>query len=551
MKKYYSRQTAPLKFHKIVPGFCFIKLLFSILILVVLLVNIQNIKNTINLLAAVYRIINIPLMIGCVVGLSSFKKYAWYFIIFTSALNIVYYPVEYWFFLSNSSYFINNPHIYENSEIAMELYSIGRFNTLSSEVSKILTIFGICTLIYYIKRKPLFFMEDSEEIYGAPDSRRDKRDEPVIYSAPANRSSGAETSGAVSDSCRLPTDTVALFDEYYPKALTQLRRAAFEHDAAFELLPLMYVYSSLDELRATFIAANGKNPLFAYIENNHLTSPELKRKFNERLDFYSSILSRGKLRGEGVINTAYWNTPALRIAAAFADIVYNPKCADDYLCAPYYATDPLIQQDFAENVMPATARILNDFRIACLSPQIKKNASVKNNEKTASAPAATPAAAPAVKTEQGNNATAEAEKPHSAGIPGLGFMRVIQFLYLPLCIFVSFGIVLYCHNTYVTVTDAIQAEMIFRMIVMILCSLCFIGFFDKRPYSFVTLTAMLGMRSLYMIAQSVRFTAMRHPDAVTAWIITLGFIAVSAAIMDYFVKRITLFFPALKTKTRA
>ena len=529
MKKYYSRQTAPLKFHKTVPYFCFFKLLISFYLIALVILNMSVIPLEIVYCEVIYRLLLIPLLGGCIVGLTSFKKYSWYCILSSAILNMVYFIITVYL-----------------SFIPDTIYTHG-----ITAKDTCLTVFIICTLVYYIKRKPLFFMEDSAEIYGNQDSRRDKRDEPVIFSASENRSSGAETSGAVSDSCRLPTDTVALFDEYYPKALTQLRRAAFEHDAAFELLPLMYVYSSLDELRATFIAANGKNPLFAYIENNHLTSPELKRKFNERLDFYSSILSRGKLRGEGVINTAYWNTPALRIAAAFADIVYNPKCADDYLCAPYYATDPLIQQDFAENVMPATARILNDFRIACLSPQIKKNASVKNNAKTASAPAATPAAAPAVKTEQSNNATAEAEKPHSAGIPRLGFMRVIQFLYLPLCIIVSFGIVFYCHNTYVTVTDAIQAEMIFRMIVMILCSLCFIGFFDKRPYSFVTLAAMLGIRSLYMIAQSIRFTAMHHPDAVTAWIITLGFIAVSAAIMDYFVKRITLFFPALKTKTRA
>ncbi len=525
MKKYYSRQTAPLKFHKTVPYFCFFKLLISFYLIALVILNMSVIPLEIVYCEVIYRLLLIPLLGGCIVGLTSFKKYSWYCILSSAILNMVYFIITVYL-----------------SFIPDTIYTHG-----ITAKDTCLTVFIICTLVYYIKRKPLFFMEDSAEIYDKQDSRRDKRDEPIIYSAPANRSSGAEASGAVSDSYRLQTDTVALFDEYYPKALTQMCHAAFEHDATFELLPLMYVYSSLDELRATFIAANGKDPLFAHIENNYLTSPELKRKFNERLDFYSSILSHGKLRGEGVINTAYWNTPALRIAAAFADIVYNPKCADDYLGAPYYATDPLIQQNFAEDVIPAAAKILNDFRIACLSPQIKNNTGVKNYTKATS----TPAAAPAGMTDQTNNTTAKTEKPHSAGIPSLGFMRVIQFLYLPLCIIVSFGIVFYCHNTYVTVTDAIQAEMIFRMIVMILCSLCFIGFFDKRPYSFVTLAAMLGIRSLYMIAQSIRFTAMHHPDAVTAWIITLGFIAVSAAIMDYFVKHITLFFPALKTKTRA
>lgn len=139
----------------------------------------------------------------------------------------------------------------------------------------------------------------------------------------------------------LPTDVgetyFRIFEVIYHKALSSLLAQPIVRNAEFELLPAMLVVADYSCLSANKDRRLIVNKLYQLISEKYLRKKEETKLFDERVDFYGSIIRGRTLRTDWLQRQVAMveNEGAIvRCVTALGDILINPECANHYDNAP-------------------------------------------------------------------------------------------------------------------------------------------------------------------------------------------------------------------------
>lgn len=161
MKQYYDKESTPLAFHKF---FWFISLPIGFVVSIIRAASELSGILYFNWLYAVdimYYAISMTLMFACFVGFFRWKPYAWHGIITLFSIGVLY-----------NIYVI----------ICWALYLPDYIGTALGEFLGIV-IFYVLAGIYYIKRRPLFFLDtlEAQSMEDRYDLTGTKQDDAFIY----------------------------------------------------------------------------------------------------------------------------------------------------------------------------------------------------------------------------------------------------------------------------------------------------------------------------------------------------------------------------------
>lgn len=142
-----------------------------------------------------------------------------------------------------------------------------------------------------------------------------------------------------------------IFANIYQRASSALSSQALAHNSEFELLPAMLVIADYSCLSANKNRQRIVNGLINYISEKCGFDDTSEKLFDERIDFYGSIIRGKPLRAEwlqGQLEVIQDADAIVRCATALGDILINPECANDYDNAPILLYSIFAITDFAE-----------------------------------------------------------------------------------------------------------------------------------------------------------------------------------------------------------
>lgn len=158
-----------------------------------------------------------------------------------------------------------------------------------------------------------------------------------------------------------PKSCEAIFSNHYHSMLRIAKSSSIANNPEFELLPAMFAVCAL--------ASTHKDKKFSdaiMAEINLLYSDLDVKKFWARCNLYQEIVYGKELRCEWFSigdPTAFSDNAISKCAALFADIMYNPECADDYDNAPVATHGIFAALDFAKQVVaPLTDELVELFK---------------------------------------------------------------------------------------------------------------------------------------------------------------------------------------------
>ena len=145
-----------------------------------------------------------------------------------------------------------------------------------------------------------------------------------------------------------------IFTRVYDDMLSSLSGQTIIHNQDFELLPALFVTADYACLCANKNRHLIVDDLRAFIVKKYNIDNFKSQVFDNRVNFYGSIIRGKKPRADWLLGQAPTipeSDPIMRCAIALGDILINPECANDYDSAPIILHDAFESMNFAKAYM--------------------------------------------------------------------------------------------------------------------------------------------------------------------------------------------------------
>ncbi|MBQ6398218.1 MAG: hypothetical protein IJI06_08750 [Oscillospiraceae bacterium] len=133
-----------------------------------------------------------------------------------------------------------------------------------------------------------------------------------------------------------PKDCKQIMEKYYEKALSCFDSTVFKENAAYELVPLLYVIGDL-----TLVSVHKDRMKYArQVAPNVIPdciNDKNRKRWDDHMAFYAHIVQGGYLWGGWSLSdlpSELKENPLSRCMVACGDLINDPECIEDYENAP-------------------------------------------------------------------------------------------------------------------------------------------------------------------------------------------------------------------------